>query len=85
MTGEYYQKRFDDNCIGNIPSFIYHEIDSVIFFYYNIDDERVRKLVALAELNHLNAIRDISSLSLHHIEMLKLEKYGKVLLDSLRF
>lgn len=89
-AGEYYQKQFDDNCVGSTPSFIYHEIGSAIFFYYNIDDERVRKLVALAELNHLNAIRDISSLSPRNfpknfdIEMLKLEKYGRVLLDSLR-
>ena len=89
-AGEYYQEQFDDNCVGKSPSFIYHEIGSAIFFYDNIDDERVKKLVALAELNHLNAIRGISSLSEKKLpkgcdtRMLKLKRYGKVLLDTLR-
>lgn len=89
-AGEYYQEQFDDNCVGRSPSFIYHEIGSAIFFYNNIDDERVKKLVALAELNHLNAIRGISSLSEKKLpkgcdtRMLKLKRYGKVLLDTLR-
>ncbi|MEJ2771672.1 MULTISPECIES: CRISPR-associated endonuclease Cas3'' [unclassified Stygiolobus] len=89
-AGEYYQEQFDDNCVGKLPSFIYHEIGSAIFFYDNIDDERVKKLIALAELNHLNAIRGISSLSEKKLpkgcdtRMLKLKRYGKVLLDTLR-
>jgi len=89
-AGEYYQEQFDDNCVGKSPSFIYHEIGSAIFFYDNIDDERVKKLVALVELNHLNAIRGISSLSEKKLpkgcdtRMLKLKRYGKVLLDTLR-
>ena len=89
-AGEYYQKQFDDNCVGRSPSFIYHEVGSAIFFYDNIDDESVKRLIALAELNHLNAIRGISSLSPkefpkgYNIRMLKLERYGKALLDTLR-
>jgi CRISPR-associated endonuclease Cas3-HD len=89
-AGEYYQEQFDDNCVGNSASFIYHEIGSAIFFYNNVEDESVKKLIALAELNHLNAIRGISSLSVmkfpkgYDIRMLKLERYGKVLLDTLR-
>jgi len=89
-AGEYYQEQFDDNCVGKSPSFIYHEIGSAIFFYNNIDDESVKRLIALAELNHLNAIRGISSLSEKELpkgcdtRMLKLGRYGKALLDTLR-
>ena len=89
-AGEYYQEQFDDNCVSKSPSFIYHEIGSAIFFYNNIDDESVKRLIALAELNHLNAIRGISSLSPkefpkgYNIRMLKLGRYGKALLDTLR-
>lgn len=91
-AGEYYQEQFDENCnpIRDNVSFIYHEIGSALFFYHNFKD-KIGKLLTLAVLNHLNAMRTIKDLSPtsfpkgYKIEMAKLQKYGKVLLDSLDY
>lgn len=90
-AGEYYQIQFDDNCVAikEDPSFIYHEIGSALFFYYDYDaKEEIRKLLSLTVLNHLNAIRGISDLETiiprnFELSMIKLQKYGKILLESL--
>ena len=90
-AGEYYQDQFDEECnpVRGSPSFIYHEIGSAIFFYKNVDDTVLRKMLVLAMLNHLNAIRGVSSLSVtkfpkgFNVGMIKLRRYGKVLLEEL--
>ena len=93
-AGEYYQEQYDDECNAKVktPSFMYHEIGSALFFYYNKEVKKeVRELLALAAINHLNAIRGIGDFedplkmpSDFKNSMLKMEKYGSVLLDSLR-
>ncbi|AWR98109.1 CRISPR-associated endonuclease Cas3'' [Acidianus sulfidivorans JP7] len=97
-AGEYYQNQFDDNCnpLKSNFSFIYHELGSALFFYYDYEIvdlekvEEVRSLLTLAVLNHLNAIRGISDYSLNKFpdkfddKMIKLSKYGSVLLEKLR-
>ncbi|MGC8567285.1 MAG: CRISPR-associated endonuclease Cas3'' [Caldisphaera sp.] len=96
-AGEYYQEQFDDNCnsIKSEFSFIYHELGSALFFYYDykLDElenaEKVKPLLTLAVLNHLNAIRGLPDYSLvgfpegFKISMIKLNKYGNVLLKDL--
>ncbi|QIW22821.1 CRISPR-associated endonuclease Cas3'' [Sulfolobus sp. S-194] len=89
-AGEFYQTQFDDECSSRrTPSFLYHEIGSAIFFYRNIEDERLKLLIALAELNHLNAIRSVSQLNPNSFPkrfnpgMIKLKKFGKVILEEL--
>lgn len=91
-AGEYYQEQFDENCNSKKSdvSFIYHEIGSALFFYDNFKGE-IGKLLTLAVLNHLNAIRTIKNLDPtkfpkgFNIGMVKLQKYGKVLLDNLGY
>ena len=92
-AGEYYQEQFDNECnmLNNgKPSFLYHEIGSALFFYNGYDAKReVRELLALASLNHLNAIRGIWSYSQIRLpgfdnRMLKLEIYGNILLEGLK-
>ncbi|AEE94619.1 CRISPR-associated HD domain protein [Acidianus hospitalis W1] len=94
-AAEYYQNQFDENCLSNKkePSFIFHEIGSSLFFYYSnyTNDNKVKRLLALAALNHLNAIRGLADFKPNQLpkgakeEMLKIEKYGKVLLSKLGF
>ena len=92
-AGEYYQDQFDDECntLNNEqPSFLYHEIGSALFFYNDYNAKReIRELLALASLNHLNAIRGIWSYTQLMLpgfdeRMLKLERYGNVLLEGLK-
>ena len=92
-AGEQYQEKFDEECNPKTsnPSFIYHEIGSALFFYYDYDaDKKVRELLALSAINHLNAIRGIGDFSLHNkpygfqVSMIHLEKYGSLLLDELK-
>ena len=91
-TGEYYQEKFDDECNPKTsnPSFIYHEIGSALFFYYDYDaNEKVRELLALSAINHLNAIRGIGDLSLNKLQgfqesMIHLKKYGSLILEKLK-
>ncbi|BCU69801.1 CRISPR-associated endonuclease Cas3'' [Stygiolobus caldivivus] len=90
-AAEYYQGQFDDGCnpLRGRPTFIYHEIGSALFFYKNVKDEGLRTLVTLTELNHLNAVRGVSQLNPAKLPvkfdegMLKLRKYGQVLLEEL--
>ncbi|AAK41672.1 CRISPR-associated endonuclease Cas3'' [Saccharolobus solfataricus] len=77
-------------------SFIYHELGSALFFYNDYEPinvekaEEVRSLLTLAVINHLNAIRGISDYLLNRFpdnfdeEMIKLSKYGSILLENLR-
>ena len=92
-AGEYYQDQFDDECntLNNErPSFLYHEIGSALFFYNDYSVKReIRELLALASLNHLNAIRGIWSYTQIMLpgfdeRMLKLERYGNMLLEGLK-
>ena len=92
-AAEYYQEQFDEECNtlnGGKPSFLYHEIGSALFFYYDYEANReVRELLALATLNHLNAIRGIWSYSYYkpygfNDKMLTLEEYGNKLLEELK-
>lgn len=88
-VAEFYQNQFDDNCNSiyknKSPTFKYHEIGSALFFYYSdyIETMEIKKLIALAALNHLNAIRGIKNLSPNrlpkdaNLNMLKMEKYGE--------
>lgn len=94
-AAEHYQAQFDDECNpsrGARPSFKYHEIGTALFFYYEFDsDERLRVLLTLAELNHLNAVRGLPELNPTRLpqgsssDMLKLSKYGRQLLDELGY
>ncbi|MGC9113019.1 HD domain-containing protein [Acidilobus sp.] len=94
-AGEHYQGQFDDECNplhGKQPSFKYHEIGTAIFFYYGLDlDEKLRVLLALAELNHLNALRGLPDFNFSRLpqgfspDMLKLSRYGKQLLNGLGY
>lgn len=89
-AGEFYQTQFDDECNSSrTPSFIYHEIGSAIFFYKNIEDKKLKLLIALAELNHLNAIRSISQLNPNSfpkkfdLGMIRLKRFGKIVLEEI--
>jgi len=92
-AGKYYQDKFDEECNPKTPnpSFIYHEIGSALFFYYDYDaDKKVKELLALSAINHLNAIRGIGDFSPNNKpygfqdSMIHLEKYGNWLLDELK-
>ena len=92
-AGKYYQEKFDEECNPKTPSpsFIYHEIGSALFFYYDYDaDKKVRELLALSAINHLNAIRGIGDFSPQNKpygfqdSMIHLEEYGNVLLERLK-
>jgi len=91
-AAEFYQEQFDEECNtlnSGTPSFLYHEIGSALFFYYDYKaNKEIRELLALAALNHLNAIRGIWSYSYYKPrgfddKMLAIEEYGNKLLEEL--
>ncbi len=96
-ASEYYQKQFNDECnpIVPNPSFIYHEVGSALFFFYDypIENEKkdeIRVLISLAAFNHLNAIRGIPDYQMNRFPdkfdrgMIKMKNYGNILLKSLK-
>ncbi len=96
-AGEYYQNQFNDECqpIVRNTSFIYHEVGSALFFFYdypieNVKKDEIRVLISLATFNHLNAIRGIYNYPLNKFPdrfdqgMIKMKNFGNILLKSLK-
>ena len=94
-AAEYYQSQFTNDCRSPVPnpSFVFHEVGSALFFYHSnyTEDTRIKRLLALAALNHLNAMRGLKQLKPNELpkgykqDMLKLKKYGSILMESLGY